>query len=66
MLTEDDLLPDPKQTCWNMVKRSILYFGKNKPGPCPKGWRGEVVRVLYCKAGGATDGAHNVILLRQS
>ena len=34
-----------------------------KPWPHPKGWRGQVVRVLHHKAGGATDGAQNIILM---
>ena len=48
-----------------MSEGSILYDGGKKPGSCPKGWMGKVVRVLHCKAGGSTDGAKHIILLRQ-
>ena len=48
-----------------MAKGRILYVGGKKLGPCPKGWRGQVVRLLHCKAGGATNGEQNVMLLRQ-
>ena len=34
-----------------------------KSRPYPKGWRGQVVRVLYNKAIGATDGAQNMMLM---
>ena len=43
----------------------MLYADRKKPGACTNVWRGEIVRVLYCKAGGATEEAHNVMLLRQ-
>ena len=62
MLLEAGLLQDRRHTSWNMAKGSILYVGGKKPGPCPKGWRGKVLRVLHCKAGGATYGAHNGML----
>ena len=65
MLTEADLSPDPNHTFWKMEKVSILYVGGKKPDQCPKGWRGEVVRVLHHKSGGETDGAQNAMLLRQ-
>ena len=33
-----------------------LHVGGKKPGLCPKGCRGKVVRVLHFKAGEETDG----------
>ena len=42
-----------------------LYVGGNKPGPCPKGYRGKLVQVIYHKAGGAADGEKNIMLMRQ-
>ena len=54
MLTEADLLPEPKHTFWKMAKVIILYVGGKKPGPFPKGWSGEVVKVINRKAGVAT------------
>ena len=35
----------------------------NKPWTYPKGWRGQVVKVLNHKSGGSTDGAQNIILM---
>ena len=55
MLTETDLLPKSKHAFWNMAEGSVLYVGGKKPGSSPKGWRGQVLRVLHCKEGGATD-----------
>ena len=34
-----------------------------KPRPYPNVCRGKVVRALYFKPGGATDGAQNIILM---
>ena len=64
-MTEADLLPGTKHNFWKMEKRSILYVGINKAGPCPKGWRVKVVQVLHCKAGGEPDGSNNVMLLKR-
>ena len=63
VLTEAGLFPESAHVFWKMAKVSILYFGGNKPGSWPKGWRGQVVKVLHRKAGGATDGAKNLMLL---
>ena len=65
MLTEADLFPEPTHKFWNMAKGSSLYVGEKDPVPRPGGWRGKVVRVLHRKAEGATDGAKNLMLLRQ-
>ena len=43
VLTEADLLQDPTHSIWEMEKGSILYVDGKKPGPCPNGWRGQVV-----------------------
>ena len=59
-----DWWPETHTFC-KMEKGSILYVGRKKPKQCPKGCRGKDVRVLYCTTGGSTDGAHNVMLLRQ-
>ena len=48
-----------------MEKVSILYFGGNKPGPCPKVWIEQLVQILHSKAEGATDRSYNVMLLRR-
>ena len=50
---------------WKMLKGVILYVSRNKPGPFPKVWRRQVVQVLDLKAGGATDGENNIMLLRR-
>ena len=63
MLTEDDLFPEPTHAFWNMSNESILYVGGKKPGPCPKRWRGQVVQVIHCKTGVATEGSKNLMLL---
>ena len=47
-----------------MAKGSVLYVGGKKPGSSPKVWRGQVLRVLHCKEGGATD-EEKIILLRR-
>ena len=56
MLTEADLLPEPPHAFWKMVKVIILYVGVKKPRKFPKGWIGQVLWVLHCKAEEATDG----------
>ena len=38
-------------------------MSRKKPRPYPKIWRGQVVRVLHHKPGGATDDAQNIILM---
>ena len=65
MLTKYDLLPYPKHSFCKRGKGSILYIGGNKPGSCPKGWRGKLVQLLHHKSGGETDGANNVIFFRR-
>ena len=62
---EADLLTGPKHTFWKMAKGSILYIGGKKAGNFLKIWRGKVAQVLHLKAGGSTDGVHNVMLLRK-
>ena len=59
MLTEVDIFPDPTHTFCKVLKGSILYVGRNKYGLCTKGWIGQVLRVLHCNAGGATDRVKN-------
>ena len=56
-MTEAAIFLELTHAFWNMEKVIILYAVGNKPWPCPKGWRGQVVQVLHCNAGGATDGA---------
>ena len=60
-----DMLPGTKHTFCKMDKGSILYFGVKKPGMCTKGRRGQVVQVLHCKSGGATNWSQNFMMLRQ-
>ena len=64
MLEEADLLPDPKQTFWKMMKGMITNVGGKTPMPCLKVFKGTVLQVLNPKAGGETYWAHNVMLLR--
>ena len=46
-------------------QREVSYMSvKKKAGSCPKGQRGQVVRVLNSTAGRATDGAKKIMLLR--
>ena len=55
--------PDTPGRNYERSKGGVLYVSGNKPRPQPKGWRGKVVQVLHRKAGGATDGAQNIILM---
>ena len=64
-MTESHQLPDLTHPFWNRAKFIVLYVVEKRLQPCPKGWRGQVVRVLHCKAGGATCGAQNAMLLRK-
>ena len=48
---------------YEIYKGRVLYVSGKKPQPQPKGRRGKVVQVLHRKAGGATDGAQNIILM---
>ena len=65
MLKESDMLPEPMHSFFNMAKGRILYVGGKKPGTFPKVWRGQIVIFLHLKAGVATDGAKNIMVLRR-
>ena len=48
-----------------MVKGSALYVSEKKHGSWSKVWRGQIVLAVQSKAGGETDGAKNLMLLRR-
>ena len=48
---------------YEICKVRFMYVSGKKPRLYPKGWIGHLVRLLHHKAGGATDGAKNIILM---
>ena len=48
---------------YEISKMRVLYVSGNKPRQHPKGWIGQVVRLLHRKPGGAMDSAQNMILM---
>ena len=62
-MTEEGQLPELNKPVLNIVKGVVLCVSVKKPHLYPKGRRGQVVQVLHCKSGGATDGEQKIILM---
>ena len=43
---------------------NVLYVSGKKPRLYPKGWRGQLVRVLHRKAGGGTYSVQDIIFMK--
>ena len=64
-MAEKSELKESSHVLWRKYKGRVLYTSGQKHIHPPRGWKGQVVRVLNGKAGGAADGARNSVLLNR-
>ena len=63
ILTEDGQIPEASHVFWKKAKGGVLYVIRQKHPPPLKGWKGQVVKFLHSKSGGATDGSRNLVVM---
>ena len=64
-MTEAGQLPEIDQSFWKISIGNVLYASGNKPRLYPKGWRGQLVRVLPSKTGGGTYSVQDIIFMKR-